>query len=107
MTVGLNEDTLGGTLKASLAQYLALEISKGMASWRCLRVKLTIGTYKCSSKKVLYFQLLRIIDILGNGRDSRSVNRYLPWLYNVPANVAAQGPREFLDCVAHIRLMSW
>ena len=31
MTVGLNEDTLGGTLKASLAQYLALEISKGMA----------------------------------------------------------------------------
>ena len=28
-TVGLNEDTLGGTLKASLAQYLALEISKG------------------------------------------------------------------------------
>ena len=29
MTVGLNEDTLGGTLKASLAQYLALEISKG------------------------------------------------------------------------------
>ena len=42
MTVGLNEDTLGGTLKASLAQYLALEISKGMASWRRLRVKLTI-----------------------------------------------------------------
>ena len=30
-TVGLNEDTLGGTLKASLAQYLALEISKGIA----------------------------------------------------------------------------
>ena len=29
MTVGLNEDTLGGTLKSSLAQYLALEISKG------------------------------------------------------------------------------
>ena len=48
-----------------------------------------------------------MIYILGNGRDSRSVNRYLPWLYNVPANVAAQGPREFLDCVAHIRLMSW
>merc|ERR1719322_1454005 len=70
-TVGLNEDTLGGTLKASLAQYLALEISKG------------------------------------NGRDSRSVNRYLPWLYNVPANIAAQAPREFLDCVAHIRLLSW
>ena len=71
MTVGLNEDTLGGTMKASLAQYLALEISKG------------------------------------NGRDSRSVNRYLPWLYNLPANTAAQGQREFLECVAHVRLMSW
>ncbi len=28
-TIGLNSDTLGGILKASLAQYLALEISKG------------------------------------------------------------------------------
>ena len=27
--VGLNEDTLGGILKASLSQYLALEIAKG------------------------------------------------------------------------------
>ena len=71
MTIGLNEDTLGGTMKASLAQYLALEISKG------------------------------------NGRDSRSVNRYLPWLYNLPSNTAAQGQREFLECVSHIRLMSW
>ena len=55
MTVGLNEDTLGGTLKASLAQYLALEISKGMAlcgyvldnHWR---------QYKCSIKKMIYCQ---------------------------------------------------
>ena len=36
MTVGLNEDTLGGTLKASLAQYLALEISKGKVTLRKL-----------------------------------------------------------------------
>ena len=103
MTVGLNEDTLGGTLKASLAQYLALEISKGMS----LCIYNRYSPYKCSIKKMIYCQLSRIIYILGNGRDSRSVNRYLPWLYNVPANVAAQGPREFLDCVAHIRLMSW
>ena len=27
--VGLNEDTLGGILKATLSQYLALEIAKG------------------------------------------------------------------------------
>ena len=52
-------------------------------------------------------RMMHQIFIVGNGRDSRSVNRYLPWLYNVPANIAAQGPREFLDCVAHIRLMSW
>ena len=104
MTVGLNEDTLGGTLKASLAQYLALEISKGMALWSYLRVILIVLNVVL---KMIYCQLFRMIYILGNGRDSRSVNRYLPWLYNVPANVAAQGPREFLDCVAHIRLMSW
>ena len=68
---GLNEDTLGGILKAALSQYLALEISKG------------------------------------NGKDSRTVNRYLPWLFNPPGNTATQGPKEFLDCVAHIRLLSW
>eukprot|EP00094_Tigriopus_californicus_P000131 TCALIF_00127-PA protein Name:"Similar to UNC79 Protein unc-79 homolog (Homo sapiens)" AED:0.02 eAED:0.04 QI:0/0/0/0.66/0.5/0.33/3/0/2591 len=68
---GLNEDTLGGMLKAALSQYVALEISKG------------------------------------NGRDGRTVNRYLPWLFNPPGNIATQGPREFLDCVSHIRLLSW
>ena len=71
MTIGLNEDTLGGILKAGLSQYLALEISNG------------------------------------NGRDSRTVNKYLPWLFNPPGNTATQGPKEFLDCVAHIRLLSW
>jgi hypothetical protein len=54
LTVGLNEDTLGGILKSSLAQYVALEITKG------------------------------------NGRESRSANRFLPWLFNPPANTAAQ-----------------
>lgn len=29
MTVGLNEDTLGGVLKSGIAQYLALEITRG------------------------------------------------------------------------------
>lgn len=68
--VGLNEDTLGGAVKAGIAQYLALEFTRG------------------------------------NNREMRSVNRYLPWLYNtLPA--AQQGPREFIDCVTHIRLLSW
>lgn len=29
MKAGLNEDTLGGTLKCGFAQYLALEITRG------------------------------------------------------------------------------
>ena len=37
----------------------------------------------------------------------KTFDRYLPWLYNLPANTAAQGQREFLECVAHVRLMSW
>ncbi|RZF46360.1 hypothetical protein LSTR_LSTR011144 [Laodelphax striatellus] len=42
----------------------------------------------------------------GNGRDNRAVARNLPWLYNVPTS-AQQGPREFLDCVSHVRMLSW
>ncbi|KAF4533554.1 hypothetical protein B566_EDAN001039 [Ephemera danica] len=70
MNVGLNNDTLGGLVKSGLAQYLALEITRG------------------------------------NSRDNRAVSRYLPWLCNVPS-VIQQGPREFLECMSHIRLLSW
>ncbi|CAN8031368.1 unnamed protein product, partial [Ixodes persulcatus] len=66
----LNEETLGGQAKAGMAQYLALEITKG------------------------------------NGRDNRAIGKYLPWLYHPPSSVQ-QGPKEFIDCVAHIRLLSW
>lgn len=66
----LNEETLGGQLKAGIAQYLALEITKG------------------------------------DGRDNRAISKYLPWLYNPPSSTQ-QGPKEFTDCVAHIRLLSW
>ncbi|GFV14034.1 protein unc-79 homolog [Trichonephila clavipes] len=66
----LNEETLGGHLKAGLAQFLAIEFSKN------------------------------------NGRDNRAINRYLPWLYHPPTTLQ-QGPKEFSDCVSHIRLLSW
>ncbi|OQR74278.1 protein unc-79-like [Tropilaelaps mercedesae] len=66
----LNEETLGGQLKAGVAQYLALEITKG------------------------------------NGRENRAISKYLPWLYNPPSSTQ-QGPKEFTECVAHIRLLSW
>nr|AYV89233.1 unc-79-like protein [Tetranychus evansi] len=67
--IHLNEETIGGHLKAGLSQILALEITKS------------------------------------NGRDHRAVTRYLPWLYSLPS--VQQGPKEFLDCVAHIRILSW
>ncbi|KAK4872146.1 hypothetical protein RN001_016270 [Aquatica leii] len=69
INVGLNEDTLGGIIKGAIAQYLALEITKG------------------------------------NGRDNRAVTKYFPWLYN--ASTTQQTSREFVECISHIRLLSW
>lgn len=66
----LNEDTLGGVLKGAIAQYLALEMSRG------------------------------------NSRDNKSIARYLPWLYNSPSSIQ-QGPKEFSECIGHMRLLSW
>ncbi|XP_013379281.1 protein unc-79 homolog [Lingula anatina] len=66
----LNEDTLGNQLKSGIAQYIALEFTRG------------------------------------NGRDNRAINRYLPWLYH-PPSAMQQGPKEFIDCITHIRLLSW
>ncbi|XP_024081973.1 protein unc-79 homolog isoform X2 [Cimex lectularius] len=71
MSLGLSEDTFGGTLKSGIAQFVALEMTRG-----------------------------------GSSRDNRSVSRYLPWLYNAPPTIQ-QGSREFLECVAHVRLLSW
>ncbi|KAI9551499.1 hypothetical protein GHT06_021832 [Daphnia sinensis] len=67
---GLDEDTLGGTVKAGMAQLLALEI------------------------------------VRGNGKDNKCLQRYMPWLLNPPSSIQ-QGPREFLECVCHVRLLSW
>ncbi|CAG9855370.1 unnamed protein product [Phyllotreta striolata] len=69
ISVGLNDDTLGGIIKCSIAQYLALEITKG------------------------------------NGRDNRAVTKYFPWLCS--SSIAQQSPREFIECIGHIRLLSW
>ena len=72
MTVGLNQDTLGGILKAALSQFLALEIARMSAE-------------KSESK----------------------ITKYMPWLFNPPNTISSQGGKEFLDCVSHIRLLSW
>ncbi|XP_073465864.1 protein unc-79 homolog isoform X2 [Aquarana catesbeiana] len=42
----------------------------------------------------------------GNHRDNKAVLRYLPWLYH-PPSAMQQGPKEFIECVSHIRLLSW
>lgn len=70
----LNDDTLGGIVKSSLAQYLALEVTRS------------------------------------NGRDNKAVSKYFPWLCNVSvqsSSVTGAGARDFIDCIGHIRLLSW
>uniref|UniRef100_A0A8C4SQE2 Unc-79 homolog, NALCN channel complex subunit n=1 Tax=Erpetoichthys calabaricus TaxID=27687 RepID=A0A8C4SQE2_ERPCA len=42
----------------------------------------------------------------GNHRDNKAIIRYLPWLYHPPSTMQ-QGPKEFIECVSHIRLLSW
>uniref|UniRef100_A0A8C5MYU6 Unc-79 homolog, NALCN channel complex subunit n=1 Tax=Leptobrachium leishanense TaxID=445787 RepID=A0A8C5MYU6_9ANUR len=42
----------------------------------------------------------------GNHRDNKAVARYLPWLYHPPISMQ-QGPKEFIECVSHVRLLSW
>jgi protein unc-79 len=42
----------------------------------------------------------------GNSRDNRAIVRYLPWLYNAPSSLQ-QGPKEFTECVGHMRILSW
>ena len=42
----------------------------------------------------------------GNSREIKISSRYMPWLFQPPSAVT-QGPREFIECVVHIRLLSW
>jgi hypothetical protein len=72
LTIGLNQDTLGGCLKAALSQFLALEIGH-----------------------------------LSQDRSEQKITKYMPWLFNPPNTITSQGPKEFLECVSHIRLLSW
>ena len=58
MTIGVNEDTLGAILKASIAQFIALEISKSNSN---------SGSFGLATRS-----------------ESRSINRFLPWLFSPP-----------------------
>ncbi|CAG0891189.1 unnamed protein product [Darwinula stevensoni] len=59
------------------------------------------GILKSGLAQFLALEIMR-----GNTRENRAVTRLLPWLSHTPSLVQ-QGPREFVDCVAHIRLLSW
>ncbi|KAH9514228.1 Protein unc-79 [Bulinus truncatus] len=59
------------------------------------------GQLKSGISQYLSLEITR-----GNGRDNRAITRYLPWLYH-PPSAMQQGPKEFIDCIGHIRLMSW
>lgn len=37
---------------------------------------------------------------------TKAIQRCLPWLYHPPAAVQI-GPKEFIDCISHVRLLSW
>ena len=68
-SIHINQETLGGNLKAGVSQFLALELTR-----------------------------------LG-GSDSKAITKYLPWLYSLPS--IQNGPKEFSECIAHVRLLSW
>lgn len=65
MSVGLNEDTLGGTLKSGVAQYVALEMMRGnsrdnRAAARCLPwLYNTAASLQQGSALVHFFTVLR------------------------------------------------
>ncbi|CAG9530096.1 unnamed protein product [Cercopithifilaria johnstoni] len=65
-----NSDSIGGDIKSSIAQIVAVEMSRSGA------------------------------------RDSRTVNRYLPWLM-LPPSVTQSTPSAFADAVTNVRLLSW
>ena len=61
------------------------------------------GILKAALSQFLALEIAR----MSGDRDVKFVNKYLPWLFNPPNTIASQGPKEFLDCVSHIRLLSW
>lgn len=91
----LNEDTLGAHLKSCVAQYVALELS---------RERMEGGGGGGGTGFVQ--SGLATLGALAAGGGKQLLNRLMPWLYHPPA-VREQGPREFIDSVAHIRLLSW
>ena len=93
----LNEDTLGAHLKSCVAQYVALELS---------RERVEGGGGGGGGATGLVQSGLASLGALAAGGGKQLLNRLMPWLYHPPPAIQ-QGPREFIDSVTHIRLLSW
>ncbi len=61
------------------------------------------GLLKGALSQFLALEIAR----LSGERDVKAVSKFLPWLFNPPNTIATQAPKEFLDCVSHIRMLSW
>uniref|UniRef100_A0A915IDA1 Uncoordinated protein 79 n=1 Tax=Romanomermis culicivorax TaxID=13658 RepID=A0A915IDA1_ROMCU len=59
------------------------------------------GDVKAGLARYVSYEISR-----ANCRDPRTIIRYVPWLLN-PPTVTLQGPTEFIDCVGHVRQLSW
>ncbi|XP_076284317.1 UNC-79 domain-containing protein isoform X2 [Lasioglossum baleicum] len=59
------------------------------------------GILKCGLAQYVALELTRV-----NSREHRAVLRHLPWLTIAPS-MLQQGAREYVDCIGHIRLLSW
>lgn len=84
-----------------LADFHTLNKIKNFKSSNDLNEDTLGGVLKGAIAQYLSLEMSR-----GNSRDNKAVARYLPWLYNAPSSIQ-QGPKEFTECIGHMRLLSW
>lgn len=84
-----------------LADFHTLNKIKNFKSSNDLNEDTLGGVLKGAIAQYLALEMTR-----NNSRDNKAVARYLPWLYNAPSSIQ-QGPKEFSECIGHMRLLSW
>lgn len=84
-----------------LADFHTLNKIKNFKSSNDLNEDTLGGVLKGAIAQYLALEMSR-----NNSRDNKAVARYLPWLYNAPSSIQ-QGPKEFSECIGHMRLLSW
>lgn len=84
-----------------LADFHTLNKIKNFKSSNDLNEDTLGGVLKGAIAQYLALEMSR-----NNSRDNKAMARYLPWLYNAPSSIQ-QGPKEFTECIGHMRLLSW